>query len=46
MKSQQKKRGLKKGSLDKKYDNYSGSFPEGSKKRKFNNDDKHEHGQE
>ena len=40
-------RGLKKGSLTKDYENYSGRFPEGvQEKRKSNNDDNHGHGQE
>ena len=39
---------MSKGVLKKKtiYGNYSSRFPEGSQKRKSNNDDKHSHGQE
>ena len=33
-------------SVGKKHENYSGHFPEGSKKSKSNTDDKHDHGQE
>ena len=34
------------GVLNKKHENYSSRFPEGVQKRKSNDDDKHDHGQE